>query len=118
LTDGNGIGGRFDVVVEATGSGQGLGTAISLCRPRGTIVLKSTVAVQGEVNLTAVVINEQTVLGSRCGRFADGLALMEKFPDMPLAKMITARYPLSEVHDAFARARQADAMKVLLDIVK
>jgi len=105
-----------DIVVDATGSGQGIVTAISLCRPRGTIVLKSTVALQGNVNLAPVVIHELTILGSRCGRFADGLAMMRKFPDMPLERMITARYPFAKVQAAFVRAGQRDAMKVLLDI--
>ena len=105
-----------DIVVDATGSGQGIATAISLCRPRGTIVLKSTVALQGDVNLAPVVVNELTILGSRCGRFADGLAMMKQFPDMPLARMITARYPLQEVQAAFDRAAQRDAMKVLLSM--
>ncbi|MBN2438454.1 MAG: alcohol dehydrogenase catalytic domain-containing protein [Deltaproteobacteria bacterium] len=107
-----------DIVVEATGSGQGIGAAISLCRPRGTIVLKSTVAIQGDVNLAALVINELTLLGSRCGRFVDGLAMMNQFPDMPLTRMISARYPLSEVHEAFVRSQRRDVMKVLLDIAK
>ena len=110
------IGRDADIVVEATGSGQGMATAISLCRPRGKIVLKSTVAIQGEVDLAQVVIHELTILGSRCGRFADGLAMMRKYPDMPLARMITARYPLAEVQAAFARAGQSDALKVLLEM--
>jgi len=105
-----------DIVVEATGSGAGIVTAMALCRPRGTIVLKSTVAVSGDVNLAPIVINEQTVLGSRCGRFADGLKIMSEYPDMPLDRLITARYPLARVQEAFARARQSDALKVLLDI--
>jgi alcohol dehydrogenase len=106
-----------DIVVEATGSsGQGIVTAISLCRPRGTIVLKSTVAIQGDVNLAPVVINELTILGSRCGRFTDGMAMMKKFPDMPLARMITTRYSLTDVEAAFVRAGQSNVIKVLLDI--
>jgi alcohol dehydrogenase len=105
-----------DIVVEATGSGQGIVQAMALCRPRGTIVLKSTVAIQGDVNLAPVVINEQTIVGSRCGRFKDGLAMMRNFPDMPLEKMITCRYPLERVEEAFVRAQRKDALKVLLDI--
>lgn len=105
-----------DIVVEATGSGQGIVTAMSLCRPRGTIVLKSTVALQGDVNLAPIVINEQSVVGSRCGRFADALRIMEAHPDMPLERMITARFPLARVEEAFVRATQGDALKVLLDI--
>ena len=105
-----------DIVVDATGSGAGIVTAMSLCRPRGIIVLKSTVAISGDVNLAPIVINEQTILGSRCGRFADGLTIMRDFPDMPLDRLITARYPLDKVQEAFVRARQSDALKVLLEI--
>jgi alcohol dehydrogenase len=107
-----------DIVVEATGTGQGLAAAISLCRPRGTIVLKSTVAIQGEVNLAPIVINELTVLGSRCGRFADGLARMQNLPDMPLERMISGRYPLSRVEEAFVRAEEKDSLKILLEIAR
>ena len=105
-----------DIVVEATGTGQGIAQAISLCRPRGTIVLKSTVAIQGEVNLAPVVVNELTILGSRCGRFSEGLAIMERFPEMPIARMITARYPVEEALAAFGRATRGDALKVLLEL--
>ena len=105
-----------DIVVEATGSGQGIVAAMRLCRPRGTIVLKSTVALPGNVNLAPVVINEQTIVGSRCGRFGDGLAMMQRFPDMPLEKLITGRYPLERVEEAFGRAREKDAVKILLEV--
>lgn len=107
-----------DIVVEATGSGQGIVTAMSLCRPRGTIVLKSTVAIQGDVNLAPIVIHEQTLLGSRCGRFGDGLKMMRDFSDMPLEKLITGHYTLDKVASAFVRAQESDALKVLLDINK
>lgn len=105
-----------DIVVDATGSQAGIVTAMALCRPRGTIVLKSTVAISGDVNLAPVVINELTILGSRCGRFADGLSIMRDFPDMPLDRLISARYPLSRVQEAFVRATKSDALKVLLEI--
>ncbi len=104
-----------DVIVEATGSGQGLVEAMGLCRPRGTIVLKSTIALPGNVNLVPIVVNEQTVMGSRCGRFEDGLAMMRRFPDMPLERLVTGRYPLERVEEAFVRAREGDALKVLLE---
>lgn len=105
-----------DIVVEATGSGEGIVSAMALCRPRGTIVLKSTVARSCDINLAPVVRQEQTILGSRCGRFADGLKIMRDFPDMPLDRLISARYPLAGVREAFARAEQSDALKVFLDI--
>lgn len=105
-----------DVVVDATGSETGIIAAMALCRPRGTIVLKSTVAVSGHVNLAPIVINEQTIIGSRCGRFTEGLDLMQKYPDMPLETLISARFPLEKVREAFSRATQSDTLKVLLDI--
>jgi len=108
--------GGADIVVEASGSAQGISTAIELCRPRGRIMLKSTLALPQNINLAPIVINELSVIGSRCGRLSDGLRMMQDYPDMPLAKMITARYPLAQVEDVFARAIQSDALKVLIDI--
>lgn len=108
--------GGADIVIEATGSGQGISEAIQLCRPRGVIVLKTTVARPQSINLAPIVINEISVIGSRCGRLGDGLQMMQDYPDMPLFKMITARYPLAQVENAFTRAVQSDALKVLLDI--
>jgi alcohol dehydrogenase len=105
-----------DLVVEATGSGQGIVQAMALCRARGTIVLKSTVALQGEVNLSPLVVNEQTLLGSRCGRFGDALALLQRYPDLPLERLISRRYALSQAEEAFGRAQARDTLKVLLEV--
>jgi len=107
-----------DVVVDATGSGGGIDEAMSLCRPRGTIVLKSTAASQAELNLAPIVINELTVVGSRCGKFKDGLRMLEAYPDMPIERLITARYPIEQALAAFDRATQSDALKVLFEIPK
>jgi alcohol dehydrogenase len=105
-----------DVVVEATGSVAGLAAAMALCRPRGVIVLKSTVAVSAPVNLSPVVIHEITVLGSRCGRFEHGLSLMARHPGMPLEKLITTRFPIAAASAAFHLAGQNAAIKILLDL--
>jgi alcohol dehydrogenase len=105
-----------DIVVEATGSGRGIAEAMDLCRPRGVIVLNSTVALQGEINLAPIVINELTVVGSRCGRFGDALTMMRDFPDMPLERLITDRFPIHQAGEAFARAQSGLALKVLLDL--
>ncbi|WP_045213518.1 MDR/zinc-dependent alcohol dehydrogenase-like family protein [Desulfonatronovibrio magnus] len=113
---GEGIAPGADIVVEATGSGNGIAQAMELCRPRGIIVLKSTVALQGEINLAPLVINELTVVGSRCGRFSDALAMMQSFPDMPLERLITQCYPLHQANEAFAVASQGQALKVVLEI--
>jgi alcohol dehydrogenase len=105
-----------DIVVEATGSARGLARAMALCRPRGVIVLKSTLALPGKIDLAPIVINELTVVGSRCGRFADALAMLRNFPAMPLERLITDRYPLRQAEAAFARAADGLALKVLLDV--
>ena len=105
-----------DVVVEATGSAAGLAEAMTLCRPRGIIVLKSTVAVSATVNLSPIVIHELTVLGSRCGQFRHGLSLMEQHSDMPFESLITNRFPIEAAPAAFHRTAQNFAIKTLLDL--
>ena len=59
----------YDVVIDCTGRSEGLALAIATVRPRGTIILKSTAAAGAAMNLAPVVINEITIVGSRCGRF-------------------------------------------------
>ena len=68
---------EYDIVVEATGSVSGFETAIALTKPRGVLVLKSTVAASKEFNLAPIVIDEITVLGSRCGQFPPALRLLK-----------------------------------------
>ncbi len=109
-----GIGEKADMVVDATGSARGLSEAVSLCRPRGVIVLKTTVASHESVNLSQLVVDEITVKGSRCGRFSDGLEILASHPDMPLERMISSRRPLSEAPEAFNIAAGPGALKVLL----
>ena len=105
-----------DVVVEATGSANGLSEAMALCRPGGTIVLKSTVSAAESMNLSPLVINEQILLGSRCGNFEAALKLMKRYPDMPLQRLITASYPVEQAKEAFGRASGSDALKVALHL--
>ncbi|MCF7837961.1 MAG: alcohol dehydrogenase catalytic domain-containing protein [Candidatus Marinimicrobia bacterium] len=104
-----------DLVVEATGSAAGLARAIELCRPRGAIALKSTVAAPHQLSLAPVVINEITLFGSRCGQFQDGLAWLARYPDAPLERLIAARYPIDQALEAFHQAA-GTSLKVLLDI--
>ncbi len=113
---GEGVEPGADIVVDATGSGRGIAQAMDLCRPRGVIVLKSTVALQGEVNLAPLVVNEITVVGSRCGRFRAALTMMRDFPDMPLERLITDRYPLHKGKEAFEVAGSGKSLKVLLEV--
>ena len=104
-----------DLVVEATGSERGLARAIELCRPRGAVCLKSTVAAKHQLNLAPVVIKEQTLFGSRCGQFKDGLAWLERFPDAPLDRLIAARYPIEKAEEAFRQAASS-SLKILLEV--
>ena len=103
-----------DVVVEATGSADGIDAALSLCRPRGTVVLKTTVAARGSADLSSLVVNAQRIVGSRCGRFEDGIGMLESHPDMPVERLITARFPIEQAERAFARAAEPGALKVLI----
>ena len=105
----------FDVVVDCTGSSAGFNRAIALVRPRGRLILKSTAAAGAQMNLAAVVVNEITVTGSRCGRFAPALEAIAsgKIDPRPL---ISALYPLEEAVEAFAAAADPANFKVLLKI--
>jgi len=105
-----------DVVVEATGSGNGLSRAVALCRPRGTIVLKSTVSSAEPMNLSSLVVREQNLVGSRCGNFEAALKLLDCHPDMPLRRLITASYPIEHAKEAFERATGSDVLKVALSL--
>jgi len=99
--------------VEATGSTSGLKLAVSAVRPRGTLVLKSTVAEEHALSLAPLVINEVTVIGSRCGLFPPALrALTQR--DVAVTPLIEKIYPLAEGMDAVAHAGRRGALKVLL----
>jgi threonine dehydrogenase-like Zn-dependent dehydrogenase len=105
--------GRFDVVVEASGSPAGLERAMGAVRPRGTVVLKSTYHGGSPPSLTGIVVDEVTLVGSRCGSFAPALAHLASDPSL-VAGLVSARHPLDEAAAAFARASERDALKVLL----
>lgn len=105
--------GPFDVVVDCTGQPAGLATARRLVRPRGRLVLKSTFHAPSELNLTLMVVDEVTLVGSRCGPFAPALRLLERGL-IATEPLISARYPLREGLAAFAAT--AGRMKVLLEI--
>lgn len=107
---------QWDVVVEATGSSQGLKKAMSLVKPRGVIVLKSTMAHAEPLDLTPLVIDEIQVLGSRCGQFKPALEFMRKHP-LPLERLVEAVYPLEQAPAAWEHAQRRGAKKVLLQIL-
>jgi threonine dehydrogenase-like Zn-dependent dehydrogenase len=104
---------RFDCVVDCTGQGDGLRRATELVKPRGTIVLKSTAATSAALNLAPLVVNEITVVGSRCGRFAPALAALEsgRLDPRPL---IDGTFPLEEGAAAMEAAANSSNFKILL----
>jgi threonine dehydrogenase-like Zn-dependent dehydrogenase len=104
----------YDVVVEATGSPGGLEVARRALRPRGTLVLKSTYAGEVTLNLSPFVVDEITVVGSRCGPFAPALRLLER-GDVDPTVLIAERFPLERGVEAMQRAAERGVMKVLLE---
>lgn len=107
----------YDVVVEATGSISGFETALALTKPRGVLVLKSTVAASKEFNLAPIVIDEITVLGSRCGQFPAALRLL-KSEKVDFTPLISARYKADEAIEAFEKNKEKETLKVLIDFTK
>jgi len=102
-----------DIVVEATGTADGLSHAMSIVRPRGTLVLKSTVAQAHSVSLAPLVINEVTVVGSRCGPFPPALQALAQ-GKLSVTPLIDQIYPLVEGLAAMHHAAQPGVLKVLL----
>jgi threonine dehydrogenase-like Zn-dependent dehydrogenase len=104
----------FDMVVEATGNTRGLDLAMKYTRPRGTIILKSTVTDVSPVNPAPIVIKEITVVGSRCGPFKQALqALADGSVDV--RPLITSVFPARDALKAFRAARAKGSLKVLID---
>jgi 2-desacetyl-2-hydroxyethyl bacteriochlorophyllide A dehydrogenase len=104
---------KADVVVEASGAPEGFSLARQAVRPAGTIILKSTYHGSLEVDFSAVVVDEITLVGSRCGSFAPALRLLRTGQVNPTV-LIEARYPLSEAVKAFDHAARHGSLKVLL----
>jgi threonine dehydrogenase-like Zn-dependent dehydrogenase len=104
----------YDTVVEATGSAGGLELAMGLVKPRGNIVLKSTVAEGKEMNLAPLVIDEVTVTGSRCGPFGPALGALARGL-VEVRPLITGIFPFERAEEAFKKAGQRGSLKVLVD---
>ncbi|MEM0926789.1 MAG: alcohol dehydrogenase catalytic domain-containing protein [Planctomycetota bacterium] len=106
---------QFDHVIDCTGSVSGLPMAIHLVRPRGNIVLKTTVAERYTIPLSALVINEIKLVGSRCGPFDRALHALEH-RKIDVSELITDRFTLDDCVRAFERAANESAFKVVFDI--
>ncbi len=102
------------LVVEATGTESGLARALALVAPRGTVVLKTTVAAKLNIDLAPLVIHEVRLVGSRCGDLARAIRTLDERRVDPIP-LVEARYPLAEADRALAHAGRKGALKVLLD---
>lgn len=103
----------FSVVVEATSSPQGLEEALRLVEPRGTVVMKSTFHELAHFDTANLVVNEITLLGSRCGNFATAIDLLRR-DAIHVEEMISRVFALAEGLEAFGYLESASCLKVLL----
>lgn len=104
-----------DVVVDCTGSSTGLPTALQFVRPWGTVILKTTVAGEQTLALAPIVIDEVSVIGSRCGPFPDAIAALDA-GQVQVEPLISGRYPLSQGVEALQATASQPVLKVLLDV--
>src|SRR5438094_823599 len=104
---------QFEVVVEASGSPTGFDLALDLLRPRGVLILKSTFHGATDINAARIVVDEISVVGSRCGRFAPALELL-KNNKIDVQNLISEEFALTDGVSAMTRAAESGVMKVLL----
>lgn len=105
----------YDYVVEATGSISGFETSLSLTKPRGTLILKSTIAASKEINLAPIVVDEITIVGSRCGQFAPALRMLEQ-KKIDVKPLISEIYPINKSIEAFEKNKEKATIKVLVKV--
>ncbi|MFN0057916.1 MAG: alcohol dehydrogenase catalytic domain-containing protein [Planctomycetota bacterium] len=105
----------YDLAVEATGNPQLLARVCEFVRPRGTVVIKTTSEKRAELDLAPIVVNELTLVGSRCGRFEPALVLLAS-GRLPVERMIAARYPLADGAAALEHASRPGTLKVIIEI--
>ena len=105
----------FDLAVEATGNADVLPRLLPLVRARGTIVLKTTSERATAIDLSGLVVREQRLVGSRCGRFEQALDVLARC-DVDVKKLISARFALADGAAAFARAAEGGVLKVLVHV--
>lgn len=103
----------FDIAVDCTGSAEGFAIARASLRPRGTLVMKSTYAGELTVNASSLVVDEITLVGSRCGPFAPALGLLASRA-VDVRPLIHAEFPLADAVRAFEEAQRPGVLKVLV----
>jgi threonine dehydrogenase-like Zn-dependent dehydrogenase len=104
---------EFDVVIEASGGAEGFALALKLLQPRGTLVLKSTFHGATGIDAAQIVVDEISIVGSRCGRFGPAIDLLKQGA-LDLDSLISEEYPLSQGLFAIGRASQKGVLKILL----
>jgi len=107
--------GQADVAVECTGNSEGFDLARSAVRPRGTIVLKSTYAGRTSLDIARIIVDEITLVGSRCGPFAPALRLLAE-RRVDVGPLVHARFPLADAVAAFEEAARPGVLKVLVEM--
>ncbi len=103
----------YPIVVDATGSAAGLRAAIAMCQPRGTVVMKSTVHGLVRIDTAPAIVNEITLIGSRCGRFEPAIQMLTS-GKVRVDSLIADSFPLDRAPQAFQRAATKGILKVLL----
>jgi len=103
----------YEWTIDATGSPEGLRQAAAMTRPRGTLIMKSTVHGLVPVDTAPLIVNEITLVGSRCGRFEPALKLLRS-GKVNVDDMISGEFALSKATEAFERAAEKGVLKVLL----
>ena len=103
----------FDLVIEATGSNSGFSDTMKLVKPRGTVILKSTIASRENLDLTPTIINEITLIGSRCGLFKPAIEALAS-GKISVNSMIDSTFSLEKFEDAIVYAKKPDTLKVFL----
>ena len=104
---------EFDVVVEASGAAPGFKLALDLLRPKGKLVLKSTFHGSTEIDAARIVVDEISIVGSRCGRFQPALDLLKKNA-VDVNSLVSEEHSLSNAVKAMTRAKTRGILKVLL----
>lgn len=112
-SDGASLAPDFDIAVDATGSPSGLYAAVRLLRPRGTLVLKSTYQGERPLPIARLVIDEISIVGSRCGRFEAAIPLLVSGA-VGVSDLVTEVFPLAEAPEAYRRSAASGVLKVLL----
>ena len=104
---------NFDLVVEATGSNSGFLDSMKIVKPKGNVLLKSTIASKENIDLTPAVVNEITLVGSRCGPFRPAINALAS-GIISVDGLIDSEYPLEKFQEALNHAKESNTLKVVL----